>query len=109
MVATSNVVFNNNNKVFASTTLNCKLNISSDGKYLQQGFIGGTNPGWIMKGAFNNVIRFTSEPSYNGTWENQSYSDNNWVNRSAQMDAMKAAGINTIRLCKGLTIVILGD
>ena len=81
-----------------ATTLNCQLNIDSTGKYLQLGPPGGTGKRWIMKGTHSYVMRMYHKDPGPGGWEDQKYTDANWVNRAAQMDAMKAAGINCIRI-----------
>jgi hypothetical protein len=82
----------------AATTLNCQINIDSTGKYLQFGPPGGTGKRWIMKGTHSYVMRMWHKVPGPGGWEDQKYTDANWVNRAAQMDAMKAAGINCIRI-----------
>jgi len=82
----------------AGKALNCQINIDSTGKYLQLGPPGGTGKRWIMKGTHSYVMRMWHKDPGPGGWEDQKYTDANWVNRAAQMDAMKAAGINCIRI-----------
>ena len=82
----------------AATTLNCKLNIDSTGKYLQIGKPGGTNARWVMKGVFSCITHFTPKGDDPTGWEGGSIMINNWKNRDAQLTTMRKYGINCVRI-----------
>lgn len=49
--------------------LNCKLNISSNGKHLQIGNVGGSNAPWVMKGARSAITHLTPDSTDPTGWE----------------------------------------
>ncbi len=87
-----------NTQQASSQTLNCQLNISSNGKYLQIGPIGGNSERWVMKGTHSCITHLTPASGDPTGWEGGSNMINNWNNRVAQLDGMKVAGINTVRI-----------
>ncbi len=86
-----------NTQQAGSQTLNCKLNIGSNGKYLQVGAAGGNSERWVMKGTHSCITHYTPDAGDPTGWEGGSHIRANWDNKDAQLNGMKAAGINTVR------------